>query len=261
MLTTVKPKTAENLEEAAAVMMSQALAMSGNATVSKTDDLGRFRIAGLRPGEYVLRASLTATGTGVSGGNIMQNGSGINLIAYSGDTFTRADSKSISVGSGEDHLGADITIPAHKLHNISGHVYSKSDSHALNNGSITISIKGGAGLPIVAAIHDDGSFRFEYLPSGAYTLRTVEAADARTTGSNNFMGMSMPKQEVLHKYSGASADVILADSDVDSVKFSLDQTNWTPPVKKPGEKDPDIGDILGGLFSSDDKADKKDGSK
>jgi hypothetical protein len=81
----------------------------------------------------------------------------------------------------------------------------------------------------------------------------ADAADSRTTGSSSFMGMSVPKQEILHKYGTDTTDVALADSDIDTVRLSVEQTDWTPPVKKPGEKDPNIGDILGGLFGGDDE--------
>jgi len=69
------------------------------------------------------------------------------------------------------------------------------------------------------------------------------------------MGISIPNQEILHKYGTDTADVTLGDADIDNVRLIVDRTNWTPPVKKAGAPDVNPGDLLNGLFSgtSDDK--------
>jgi hypothetical protein len=256
-LSVIKPKSQEMPGDATNAMMTQALAMSGAAQLFKTDDLGRYRISGLAEGEYALRATLTATAIGISATNIGDGGSGISLAVYSGDTFSRADAKSFKVNPGGEHPGIDITIPAHSLHNITGHVYAKADSHTLNMGMVGLTIKDNAALHLKAAIRDDGSFHFEYLPSGViYTVTVEDAADGRTNGaSGKFMGISIPNQEILHKYGTDTTEVTLGDADIDNVRLIVDRTNWTPPVKKAGAPDVNPGDLLNGLFSgtSDDK--------
>jgi len=78
-----------------------------------------------------------------------------------------------------------------------------------------------------------------------------DAADGRTNGvSGKFMGISIPDQEVLHKYGTDTAEVSLADSDVDSVRLTVAQTDWTPPAKKAGAPNPAA--LLNGLFSGGD---------
>jgi len=220
----------------------------------KTDDLGHYRISGLVPGEYALRASLVATATGISASNLGDGGSGINLVVYSGDTFSRAKAKPVTLGAGDEHTGVDITIPAHSLHNITGHVYAKADSHTLNMGGVTLTSKDNPALHLKAAIRDDGSFHFEYLPGGVtYTLAVDDAADGKTDTSSpaNFMGISIPKQEILHKYGTDTTDVLLSDGDIDSVRLTVVQTNWTPPAKKAGAPDINPADLLNGLFGGD----------
>jgi hypothetical protein len=255
VLSVIKPKTPEDPGDAASAMMSQALAMSGAAQIFKTDDLGHYRISGLVPGEYDLRANLVATAIGISGSNLADGGSGINLAVYTGDTFSRASAKPIKVTAGEERLGVDITIPAHTLHNIVGHVYAKSDSHTLNVGSVALTSKDNAALHVKAAIRDDGSFHFEYLPGGVtYTVTAEDAADGKNNASAaKFMGISLPNQEILHKYGTDTTDVALRDADVNDVRLTVAQTDWTPSAKKPGAA-PDIspGDLLKGLFSDDD---------
>jgi len=252
VLSVIKTKTPEDPGEAVAAAMSQALAMSGAAQIFKTDDLGHYRISGLPAGDYALRANLVAPAVGINATNIGDGGSGINLVVYTGDTFNRAAAKSISLTPGEEHSGVDIVVPARSLHNITGHVVAKSDAHTLNVGSVTLTSKNNKALHAKAAIRDDGSFHFEYLPSGVtYTLTVDDAADGRKSGAtDSFMGLKVPHPEILHKYGTDTTEILLADTDIDSVRLTVAQTDWTPPAKKPGTVDITPGDLLNGLFSS-----------
>jgi hypothetical protein len=232
-LTVIKPKSTEDLSEAAAADMSTALALMGIGQPSKTDDRGHFRIAGLATGEYALHASLVASGTGISASNMGDGGSGINLAVYSGDTFNRVDAKAIKLAAGDEFSGADISIPSHKLHNITGHVVSKEYGHTLNVGQVSLTVKDNPATHLLAAIRDDGSFHFEDLPGNiTYTLTVCDAADGRNDGPPNLMWMSLPNPEILRKYGTDTTVVLLADTDVDSVTFHVAQTEWKPPVKK-----------------------------
>jgi hypothetical protein len=222
-LSVIKPKSPEDPGEATAAAMGQALAMMGATPPVKTDDLGHFRISGLPAGEYALKASLLATGVGISATNMGEGGSGIVLAAYSGNTFTRDEAKSIHVIPGQEQPGEDITIPARKLRNISGHAYAKSDGHALNVGIVTLTRADNPAVNLSAAVRDDGSFRFDYLPAATYTL-------------------------ILRKYATASTDIVLGDSDVDTVAFTVAQIDWTPPAKKPGSPGVTPGDLLNGIL-------------
>lgn len=257
-LSVIKPKTQETSDDAASAMMSQALAMSGAIQIFKTDDLGHYRISGVPAGDYAVRATLVATAIGISASNIRDGGSGINLAVYTGDTFSRTNAKAVTLTAGEEHSGADITIPAHSLHNITGHVYAKADLHTLNMGMVGLTSKENPALHLKAAIRDDGSFRFDYLPGNTvYTVTVEDAAEGRTNGvSGKFMGMSIPNQEILHKYGTDTTEVSLGDSDSDTVHLTVTQTDWTPPVKKVDAANPNPGALLNTLLSGD-SADKQ----
>lgn len=249
----VKPGTPDSAADAAAVTMNQALAMSGAVQLAKSDDLGHFRITGLAGGEYALRATLTAMPIGVTGSNIGDGGSGISLAVYTGNTFSRPDAKTVSVSAGEEFSGADMTVPAHALHDITGHVVAKSDAHTLNVGSVALTSKSNPALHMTAAIRDDGSFHFEYLPKGiTYTLTVADAADGKNTPGSGaaFMGMNLPHPEILHKYGSDTTDVMLGDSDIDAVQLTVAQTDWKPTPKKPGATDANLGDLLNGILSA-----------
>lgn len=251
ILSVVKPGAPATASDASAIQMSQALAVSGAAQVVKTDDLGRYRISGLSAGDYAVLATLIAPSIGINAANIGDGGSGIQLSVYSGNTFSRADAKPINVSAGEEYTGADITVPDHSLHSITGHVYAQSDAHTLNVGSVLLTSKTNPSLHLTAAIRDDGSFHFEYLPAGiTYTLTVADAADGKNTAASvGFLGMNLPNPEILHKYGGATTDVLLSDADIDSVRLTVAQTDWKPSPKKPGSS-ADPGELLNGVFGA-----------
>jgi hypothetical protein len=252
-LSVIKPGTPESAGEAAQVAMNQALAISGAVQLAKSDDLGHFRITGLAAGSYAVRATMIAPSIGITANNIAEGGSGISLVAYSGSTFNRTDAKPFTVSAGEEYSGGDITIPDHSLHNITGRVYAKADAHTLNTGQVSLTSKSNPALHLRAAIRDDGSFHFEYLPGGiTYTLTTADAADGKTTPAQGpgFMGINIPNTEILRKYGTDSVDVLLNNSDVDSVRLTVAQTDWKPPVKKSGEPDVNLGDLFKGIFDA-----------
>ena len=246
-LSVIKPGTKENAADAAQAVMNQSLALSGAVQLAKSDDLGHFRITGLTPGEYAVRATMIAPSIGVTAGNIMEGGSGINLTVYSGSTFNRADAKPLTVAAGEEYSGAEITVPASSLHNITGHVNAKSDGHTLNTGHVVLTSKSNPALHVIAAIRTDGSFHFEYLPSGiVYTLTTADAADGKITPSANpgFMGLNMPNTEILAKYETGSTDVLLGYADIDSIQLTVAQTDWKPSPNKPNTPTANPADII-----------------
>jgi hypothetical protein len=255
-LTAVAPKGPEEPADATAAMMSQALSLSGGVQIFKTDDLGRYRISGLAAGDYALRATLVASAIGVSASNIGDGGSGISLAVYTGDTFRRADAKPVHVTAGEERSGVDITVPAHSLHNIVGHVVAKEDGHTLNVGSVSLTTKENPALHLKAAVRDDGSFHFDYLPGKTtYTVSIEDGADGKSTDSPvNFLGISVPHPEILRKYGPDTAEVALGDADVDSVKLTVAKTDWVPPAKKAnGGRQADPGDMFNGLLPRDDE--------
>jgi hypothetical protein len=252
-LSVIKPGSPESATEEASVAMNQALAMSGAVQIAKSDDLGRFRITGLTGGDYALRATMAAPSIGITASNVADGGSGIKLVVYSGNTFSRADAKPLTVSAGEENSGAEIIVPSRSLHSITGHVCAKSDSHTLNVGQVILTSKSNPALHLMAAIRDDGSFHFEYLPGSInYTLTTSGAADGKITPATTpgFMGINLPNTEILHKYGTDTTDVLLRDLDIDSVRLTVAQTEWKPPARKPDAPDINLGDIFKGIIDA-----------
>ena len=210
------------------------LDLSHPSEVSLTDDTGRFRIAGLATGEYVVQARLIASSLGTSGFNPITVGSGSNSLAarmglrltvYSGNTPHLADAKPVSVRTGDDRTGVDIIMPLNALHSISGHVLAKADAHPVNAGTVELTGQNGAGKPdpsvhFLTNILSDGSFRFDYVPGpGTFTLKTSHAQDATITSTKQVLASTIAEQKVLHTYGAVTSVVQLADSDLDAINL------------------------------------------
>jgi len=219
--------------------------LSHPSEISSTDDTGRFRIAGLATGDYIVQARLVASSLGTSGFNPITMGSGSNALAarmglrltvYSGNALRLADAKPISVRTGDDRSGVDIIMPLRTLHSISGHVMAKTDAHSVNAGTVELIGQDDAGKPdsslhFVANILSDGSFHFDYVPSpGTFTLKTSHAQDATTTSTKQILASTIAEQKVMHSYGTAATTVQLTDSDLDAINLAVPEQ---APVSQP----------------------------
>ena len=219
----LRPDGPDTVDDALPPAIQKQMAVESGGPVTTVDDRGNFRIAGLAGGKYVLRASEAAAPIGVGMGNLNQAGSGIRLAVYAPGTFARSGAKTVSITQGEEHVGADITIPDRHLHSLVGHVYAANDNHALNKGDVSLTARADPSLHLKAPVRDDGSFHFDYLPGdAAYTLSVANAADATyKTGGSSFLGISVAVPQVRQSYESATQDVLLGKDDNNTVRFSL----------------------------------------
>jgi hypothetical protein len=199
----------------------------------KTDDTGHFRISGLASGEYVLQARVNLIGMDRGGFAPISSGAGIGLdslstllgtrlTVYSGGGMHVADAKTISVKAGEDRTGVEIVVPLHTMHMVSGRVLAKTDAHAVNFGTVELEDKSDSSVQFTATIHDDGSFRFDYLPGdSSYVLTTHNVQDAVTTGTTTTLGTTIAKKKTVRNYDQVSEEIKVLDSDVDGVNVSV----------------------------------------
>lgn len=147
-----------------------------------TDDLGHYRISGLRDGEYIVETMLAHLDL-VPGATDALGLSGVMrsvLIIYSGDATRKSDAVLFKLGGGEERTGEDVTIPLSKLHAISGVVTAARDGHPINSGNLEIMVPGDDDPMVVAQIGKDGAFHLEGVPEGAYLLRVNNARDTKT---------------------------------------------------------------------------------
>jgi hypothetical protein len=168
-----------------------------------TDDLGRYRIGGLRDGEYIVDTALVHLDL-VPGATPVNGLSGLmrsSLMIYSGDATRKGEAVSFKLGPGEERTGEDITIPLSKLHSIGGVVTAARDGHAINGGSLNMTTSNGGDEIIgIAEIASDGSFHFESVPDGTYTLRVLNARDTQSQLLTTPANVAYGSEKTLHQY-------------------------------------------------------------
>jgi hypothetical protein len=167
-----------------------------------TDDLGHYRIGGLRDREYILQATLYhvdlmpagARGSGLSG--TLRS----SLAVYSGDAVRRSDAVPFKLGPGEERAGVDIAIPLNKLRSVSGVVTAAGDGHPINSGHLAIVDPDDKENVVDAELGSDGSFHLEGVPEGTYTLRIQNPSDQQIQQSTVGGDVTLTNEKILHRY-------------------------------------------------------------
>ena len=187
-----------------------------------TDDLGHYRISGLRDGEYIVETMLAhmdfvpgeTHALGLSG--VMRS----VLIIYSGDATRKSDAVPFKLGGGEERTGEDITIPLSKLHAISGVVTAARDGHPINSGNLEILVSGDDDPMVVAQIGKDGAFHLEGVPEGAYLLRVNNARDTKTEMLTVSGNATYSSEITVHNY-GDLEQPIKVDGDIPNLVLAV----------------------------------------
>ncbi len=132
--------------------------------LSRTDDYGRYRIAGMPAGDYIVMA----TSQFVPPGGFNGQGRGpqsSTLTIYAPKNFRTVDAKVFSLKTGSEMSGADIQIPIAAFHTVSGTVES-SDGHTLNAGSLTLTDDKDKAHSFRSSVGSDGQFHFSLCAGG-----------------------------------------------------------------------------------------------
>lgn len=157
---------------------------SVSANPVSSDDQGRYRLYGLLPGKYAVKASLPTTQVSIGLGAMpsIHSSMGDMLMVYSGGALHEKDIKPVEIGSGDDVNGIDIVFPIDDLHTIAGSVAAKADSHAVNSGWVSLEDSDTKTQIRGTEIQQDGSFRLNYILEGQYILKVGGAADTEKSG-------------------------------------------------------------------------------
>ena len=192
------------------------------STSMMTDDLGHYRIGGLRDGEYLLMATLIHVdlmppdlrGPGLSGALRSV------LPVYSGDTMRKSEAVPFKLGRGEDRAGVDISIPLSKLHSISGVVTAASNGHPINSGDITIEDPADKETVANGQLDSDGAFHLDGVPEGSYTLRVKNACDRQNQQVSVAGGMNISSEKIAHRY-GDLEQPLKVEGDIPNLVLSV----------------------------------------
>jgi hypothetical protein len=196
-----------------------------------TDDVGHYRISGLRDRDYVLMAILSRTdfesrGARTTGLFGVERSS---LRIYSGDTPHISDAVPIKLGPGEERSGEDITIPLSKFHSISGVVTATGDGHAINSGHLAIEDPNDKEDIVDAELGSDGAFHLEGVPEGTYTLRVQNPRDQRIQEISVAGQQAFTNEKTLHQY-GDLEQSIKVEGDIPNLVLTVSQRPQDHPT-------------------------------
>jgi hypothetical protein len=139
------------------------------------DDRGIYRIAGLPAGKYRLSVRVSEAYydqpkfNGTSFIPQPQRTGTATLTVFAAEAFTERDAKLVEVRDGEEVSDADLSIPRRMLHSIGGTVTQGGVPVA--GAGIIIQRQGKKEQDYSSAISiSDGSYRFDLLPPGVYSV-------------------------------------------------------------------------------------------
>ena len=204
------------------------ISFSGNleGLLAVTDDLGRFRLAGMLPGEYLLKASLQTNGRmtvqkGVTNTKGMEGDS--PLTAYAPAAFHQADAKTIMLHAAEERGDVELTINLSGLHSVSGRVMSLEDHHGINSGRIRLEDTQDKEFSRSTGVDANGEFTVTFVPPGTYNLRVTDAADTEPDNEKPTKDapLTFASEITLRSYVDGKQAVIVTDSDVTGQTLEL----------------------------------------
>jgi hypothetical protein len=212
-----------------------------------TDDQGRFRIAGLRPGSYRVAAvsslsNADDTADGMGGMIALLGGSfdPSALRVYSGDTLHAKSAKTYELRSGDEVTGIEITIPLNAYHQVKG-TLTAVDGRTINRATLTLTDTTDDSVTFQTEVSEQGSFTFTTVAAGTYTL---VAKDAKITaplpGSDPNLPRRYASTKVTNAFADATTSVIVKDSDVPDITLTLTEVSLPPEPTLPANLDPDL---------------------
>jgi hypothetical protein len=156
----------------------------------ETNQRGKFLIAGLPPGKYLLSASVPTQSAYPAGlvnssfGETTDPSVHGKLQVYFGGKLREKDAKTIEVGAQEQRTDVDIVVPLSKLHSLSGTVISGKYGHPIKQGIVELLYADDSAtaqrfyLGSDEASHEGaGTFRFNYVLDGEYSVRVLYPSD------------------------------------------------------------------------------------
>lgn len=179
-----------------------------------TDDQGNYRFSGLPAGEYMVRASIELNNVILdhifAEHGATSYGDGYHLRIFPGDVFRLRDAKPVKVEEGESAGAIDVDVPLSRLHAVSGTVLHPNAAGPVNAAHVTLNFAdGGEELASTDVSSEDGTFEFNFVPEGNYTMRVTKIEDVQRTEvptcpSNTCVPPTHTETKVITTYGDAS---------------------------------------------------------
>ena len=199
---------------------------SHEGLVGVSDDLGHFRIAGMLPGEYLVKGTVeTNSRMTIQRGvyNLKGMATDSPLTAYAPAAFHQADAKKITLHAAEERGDVELTINLSGLHSVSGRVMSLEDHHGINSGRIRLEDTQDKEFSRSTGVDANGEFTVTFVPPGTYNLRVTDAADTERHNEKPTKEEPLPNatEITLRSYADGKQAVIVTDSDVTGQTLEL----------------------------------------
>lgn len=218
-----------------------------NGLMGLTDDRGRYRISGLIPGEYTVKAVLqTRTQMSMQQGRMNLNGlmAASPLQVYAPSAFHKPAAKPVTLSAGEERTDEDITFNLEGTHTVSGRITSAEDHHALSEARVMLKDASDKEFARSSGLDSDGTFHVTFVPPGTYTLEVSDGADTVPTEPTKGGLLNFTQNKTVRSYEDAKQSVVVLDDDVTGQNIEL-----TPSKNvKPGIS---IGGLVGGIVGAE----------
>ena len=184
------------------------------AGLTRSDDAGGYRLAGVPPGKYRVEAEVLVEG----GGRFTNSAHGVGgtyreqqwLELWAPGVFATEDARIVEVRGDEVQADLDISIALSKTHRVSGTVAAKDDGHVPDHVYLTLHRAGDKDYARYANADASGAFHVDYVPAGIYTMEATNADDAEPPAD-----FAKPYDyKVTRRYAPAKVDVVVGEHDV-----------------------------------------------
>ncbi len=223
-------------------MLNMMSVMSGGLMFI-TDDRGVFRVSGLAPGSYDLKASLSTGqqfGMGASSSGLGALGTVTPLVMYAPNSVHRDGAKPVSLKAGEELGDQEITFGLSRMRKVSGRVTALEDHHGINSGTVTLVDTADKDFKRTAGVDAQGNYTIEFVPAGTYTLTVDDAEDTKPAAKKG-KGLFGAMPETVRSYGEGKSSVIVGDGGCYGQGCGTAGGQETA-----GSKKPDLSKLLGG---------------
>jgi protocatechuate 3,4-dioxygenase beta subunit len=143
----------------------------GTSRSKRTDDLGRYRVFGLPPGEYHVAATAGAFNGSASNADLA---TGYAVTYYPG-TPDPAVGERVKVSAAQETPGVDFALVPARAFELSGRVVDASGTPAVATVVMMPGASGTIGITSMKLAGADGVFTFTGVTPGKYVLQTLPA--------------------------------------------------------------------------------------
>jgi Carboxypeptidase regulatory-like domain len=178
-----------------------------------TDDLGRFRLFGLTPGDYFVVAEPRHMGGSGSDARVKP------LPTYLPSAFTLAEATAVSVRAGQEVGDLEIRLVTGRAFKISGTITtSKGQPFSHKNGRVGFVERSGGGMSSQSVeLRENGAFEIAGVSPGTYSLEIDP-------------GFQHPGEDVPGDPEYAVVPIVVTGDDIEGLSIVTQ-----PPVSIPGE--------------------------